>query len=123
VPKWHTGESPRRCRKPPVPPPSQHRLPSQPPPYPYRDLKCAILAQFGGSGRIGGGSGSRGCGGMAWEVIWIDVQAKAGPPAGIGQPARRKPGSLRTSAVLIVARASPRRVRAPGLHTGKTALL
>ena len=47
MPKWHTGGLLRAQRSPTFPPPCPHRIPPAPPPYPFRGLKCAILAQFG----------------------------------------------------------------------------
>ena len=47
MPKWHTRGLQRGHWGLTFPPPCPHRIPSQPPPYPFPGLKCAILAQFG----------------------------------------------------------------------------
>jgi hypothetical protein len=52
-----------------VPPPSPHRIPSVAPPKPGSGLKCAILAQFGVSGALGGGREERGSRGVSVDDI------------------------------------------------------
>jgi hypothetical protein len=75
VPKWHTGRTPLGRLSPSLPPPYPHRAPTVPPPYPNRDLKCAILAQFGHSSGCPGHSKAREDCRVAWQAIWIDVPA------------------------------------------------